>query len=139
MLDALIRAHKSGDQQGALLRAYHLAFLVLALPGVPFGGLYWLTKPAPHGLTVAVVLVGVSVILTALVLEKVRRTIRPNPTLPPMPERLTAALQLGSAPGVPFLLGCSSFHDALTWLGCWLVALTAYLLGRQRVLELSRK
>ena len=139
MLDGLIRAHKSGDQRGALLRAYHLAYLVLAVPGVPLGLLYWLTKPAPHGATIALALVGVSVLLAGVVLEKVRRTIANAQTPLPAPERLTAALQLGSAPGVPFLLGCSSFHDVLTWLGCWAVALIAYLLGRQRVLELSRK
>lgn len=139
MLDALIRAHKSGDQQGALLRAYHLAFLALAIPGVPLGLLYWLSRPAAHTLTTAAVLIGVSVALAAVVFEKVRRTAAITPAPLPVPERLTAAIQLGSAPGVPFLLGCSSFHDLPTWLGCWAVALGAYLLGRQRVLELSRK
>lgn len=139
MFDGLLQAHKAGDHKEALMRAYHLALLVLAVPGVPLGLLYWFTRPAPHTVVVSLVLVGVSALLAAGVLEKVRRTVQASPAALPVPERLTAALQLGSAPGVPFLVGCSSFHDGLTWLGCWAVALMAYLLGRQRILDLSRK
>lgn len=139
MLDGLIHAYQSGDQKGALLRAYHLALLVLAVPGVPLGLLYSLMKPAAHTTSTALALVGLSVVLAGAVLEKVRRSVSsPGQPFPP-PERLAAALQLGSAPGVPFLLGCAAFHDPLTWLGCWAVALAAYLLGRQRVLDISRK
>lgn len=139
MLDGLIHAYQSGDQKGALLRAYHLALLVLAVPGVPLGLLYSLMKPAAHTTSIALALVGLSVVLAGAVLEKVRRSVSsPGQPFPP-PERLAAALQLGSAPGVPFLLGCAAFHDPLTWLGCWAVALAAYLLGRQRVLDISRK
>lgn len=139
MLDGLIHAYQSGDQKGALLRAYHLALLVLTVPGVPLGLLYSLMKPAAHTTSIALALVGLSVVLAGAVLEKVRRSVSsPGQPFPP-PERLAAALQLGSAPGVPFLLGCAAFHDPLTWLGCWAVALAAYLLGRQRVLDISRK
>lgn len=139
MLDGLIHAYQSGDQKGALLRAYHLALLVLAVPGVPLGLLYSLMKPAAHTTSIALALVGLSVVLAGAVLEKVRRSVSsPGQPFPP-PERLAAALQLGSAPGVPFLLGCAAFHDPPTWLGCWAVALAAYLLGRQRVLDISRK
>ncbi|MFC3861780.1 hypothetical protein ACFOPQ_13515 [Deinococcus antarcticus] len=142
MLDGLIHAYQSGDQKGALLRAYHLALLVLAVPGVLLGLLYSLMKPAAHTTSIALALVGLSVVLAGAVLEKVRRSVSsvssPGQPFPP-PERLAAALQLGSAPGVPFLLGCAAFHDPLTWLGCWAVALAAYLLGRQRVLDISRK
>ena len=139
MLDGLIHAYQSGDQKGALLRAYHLALLVLAVPGVPLGLLYSLMKPAAHTTSIALALVGLSVVLAAAVLEKVRRSVSSPGQPSPPPERLAAALQLGSAPGVPFLLGCAAFHDPLTWLGCWAVALAAYLLGRQRVLDISRK
>lgn len=139
MLDGLIHAYQSGDQKGALLRAYHLALLVLAVPGVPLGLLYSLMKPAAHTTSIALALVGLSVVLAGAVLEKVRRSVSSPGQPSPPPERLAAALQLGSAPGVPFLLGCAAFHDPLTWLGCWAVALAAYLLGRQRVLDISRK
>lgn len=139
MLDGLIHAYQSGDQKGALLRAYHLALLVLAVPGVPLGLLYSLMKPAAHTTSIALALVGLSVVMAGAVLEKVRRSVSSPGQPSPPPERLAAALQLGSAPGVPFLLGCAAFHDPLTWLGCWAVALAAYLLGRQRVLDISRK
>lgn len=139
MLDGLIHAYQSGDQKGALLRAYHLALLVLAVPGVPLGLLYSLMKPAAHTTSIALALVGLSVVLAGAVLEKARRSVSSPGQPSPPPERLAAALQLGSAPGVPFLLGCAAFHDPLTWLGCWAVALAAYLLGRQRVLDISRK
>lgn len=132
MLEQLARDVKAGTPEArrqALNRVYHLALLALALPGLPLGLLYRVTRPATFSWPITLALVLLAVFFAAYVLWRNRSV----PADQPLAERLTSAMQLAAAPGIPFLLGCAAFHDLKTWWSCWLVALLAYALARRLV------
>lgn len=117
--DALVRAAR---------RAYTLAFLALAVPGLPLGGLYLLTRPGALPLSAVLGLGGMGIGFAAAAFWLAGRAAR-DPALPPARAALTAAMQAASAPGIAFLLGCALLHDLRGVVLLWALALCAYLLG----------
>ncbi|MDB5044269.1 MAG: hypothetical protein JWQ08_319 [Deinococcus sp.] len=128
MLQALAQALNSGegaDLLRAARRAYTLAFTALAVPGLPLGALYLLTRPAPTPPAGVVGLVLVALILAGAALYLARRAAR-DPLLPPRRTALSAAMQAGTAPAVPFLLGCATFSQPAIAAGLWVLAAVLY-------------
>lgn len=128
MLEAFARELRAGTPEKltrAARRAQALAFLVLAAPGLPLGALYLLTQPAPLPLAwvAALVLLGA---LLALVPLRLARRAALDPAQRPAQRVLTAAMQAGTAPAVPFLLGCVCFHQPAALAALWLVAALAF-------------
>ncbi|WP_189006655.1 hypothetical protein [Deinococcus malanensis] len=113
-------------------RAYTLAFLALAVPGLPLGGLYLLTRPNVLPVGALLGLAGLGVVFAGTVFWLAGRVAR-DPALPPTRAALTAAMQGASAPGIAFLLGCALLHDLRGLLLLWGLALAAYLLGYGQV------
>lgn len=121
--DALIRAAR---------RAYTLAFLALAVPGLPLGGLYLLTRPGTLPVSALLGLAGLGMVFGGAVFWLAGRVAR-DPALPPSRAALTASMQAASAPGIAFLLGCALLHDLRGVSLLWGLALCAYLLGYGQV------
>lgn len=131
MLDAFARELRAGtpaDLVRAARRAQALAFLVLALPGLPLGTLYLLTKPAPLPPTGVAALGLLAALLAWIALRLARRAAR-DPGQSPSRTALGAAMQAAPAPGVPFLLGCALFAQPAALALLWLVAALAYFLA----------
>ena len=66
MLERLSRDLNASDpaiQKRGSLRAFHTVLLCLALPGLPLGLLYWLSRPAPYPLWAALGLAGLGAAL----------------------------------------------------------------------------
>lgn len=132
MLERLSRDLNASDpaiQKRGSLRAFHTVLLCLALPGLPLGLLYWLSRPAPYPLWAALGLAGLGAALGLAALHFARHTAR-DPRLPPKEAALTSAMQLASAPAVPFLLGCAALHQPLALLLLWLTAAALYASAR---------
>ncbi|MFB9990732.1 hypothetical protein ACFFLM_01850 [Deinococcus oregonensis] len=128
MLKALAQDLSSGqgaDLLRASRRAYALAFAVLAAPGVPLGALYLLTRPTPTPLAGLLGLVGVALLLACTALYLARRAAR-DPLLPPRRTALSAAMQAGTAPAVPFLIGCATFSQPVVTVGLWVLTAVLY-------------
>lgn len=135
MLEALARDLRAGtpaDLVRAAHRAQAAAFLILALPGMPLGGLYLLTRPAPLSLLWAAALVGLAALLALLALRLARRAAR-DTLQPPARAALAAAMQAGTAPAVPFLLGCAFLAQPAVLAALWLVAALAFAVARASV------
>ncbi|BDP40168.1 hypothetical protein DAETH_01370 [Deinococcus aetherius] len=131
MFEALARDLRAGtpaDLTRAARRALVAAFLVLAVPGLPLGGLYLLTRPAllPAGWVAALVLL--AAVLAAAGLHLARLAAR-DPARPGAQVALTAAMQAGTAPAVPFLLGCVFFQQPAALAVLWLVSALAFVLA----------
>lgn len=113
------------ERVAGLRLALRLAFLTLALPGLPLGLLYLLTRPAPHDLTT-----GAALCLTALVLGLgtlwLARRAAVSPQIPREQRGLSAAIQGASAPAVAFLLGCASLSSWPVALVLWGLAAAFY-------------
>lgn len=138
MLETLLRDFQGTPEQQrqAYLKVFHLAFLVLAGPGVLLGGAYWLSRPASYAAGAGLSLAALGLLLGLLALWLARRSGRDS-RLPPRQARLTATIQAASAPAAPFLLGCAAFHVPLAWAACWGGAALCYLLARQFVVRAS--
>lgn len=121
------RTHTPEERRRGARLALRLAFCVLAAPGLPLGALYLLTRPAPLSWPVTLALLGLGLALGLLPLRLARQAAQ-DPALPPERRALTAAFQAGSAPAVPFLIGCACLASwpatALLW------GLAALLYGR---------
>ncbi|MEF2276670.1 hypothetical protein V3W47_00030 [Deinococcus sp. YIM 134068] len=129
MFEALARDLRAGtpaDLNRAARRAFVAAFLLLALPGLPLGGLYLLTRPAPLPAGWVAALALLAAVLAAAALSLARLAAR-DPKGPPAGAALTAAFQSGTAPAVPFLLGCACLHQPAAFLALWLVSALAFL------------
>lgn len=139
MLERLTRSLQGSpaERQGALLQVFHLAFLALAVPGLVLGGIYALTRPATYppdavlGLAVVGLLIGIAAVYMA------KNSAR-DPRLKPQQAALTAAMQLASAPAVPFLLGCTALNQLLALGVLWGLALLLYGYARGQVLQLGK-
>ncbi|UQN07344.1 hypothetical protein [Deinococcus sp. QL22] len=131
MLKALAQDLSSGqgaDLLRAARRAYTLAFVTVAAPGLPLGALYLLTRPMPTPPAGIVGLVVVALALACAALYLARRAAR-DPLLPPRRTALSAAMQAGTAPAVPFLLGCATFSQPAVTGGLWMLAAVLYALA----------
>ncbi|WP_019588077.1 hypothetical protein [Deinococcus apachensis] len=131
MLEAFARELRSGepaDLTRAARRAQVVAFLALALPGLPLGGLYLLTRPTPLTLPWAAGLAGMAALLALVVLRLARRAAHGG-AQPPSHAALTAAMQGGAAPAVPFLLGCAFLNQPAVLVLLWGVAALALVLA----------
>lgn len=131
MLETFARELRSGeaaDLTRAARRAQAVAFLALALPGLPLGGLYLLTRPAPLHLPWAAGLAGVAALLALVVLRLAGMAARGGGQ-PPSRPALTAAIQGGAAPAVPFLLGCAFLGQPAVLALLWAVAALALVLA----------
>lgn len=129
MFEALARDLRAGtpaDLTRAARRALVTAFLVIALPGLPLGGLYLLTRPAPLPAGWVAALVFLAAVLAAAGLHLARLAAR-DPSRPRPHVALTAAFQAGTAPAVPFLLGCVFFGQPAALAGLWVVSALAFL------------
>ena len=127
MLEAFARDLRAGtpaDLTRAARRAQAAAFLILALPGLPLGGLYLWTRPAPLPLPWAAALVGLAALLALVALRLARRAARDR-IQPPPRAALTAVMQGGTAPAVPFLLGCVFLGQPAVLGVLWLIAALA--------------
>lgn len=111
-------------------RAFHLALLALAAPGLPLGALYLLSGPAPSPAAVAWGLAALGLGFGLVALRLARQAARDVRGGPPGRAALTAAMQAASAPAVPFLLGCAALHQPLAWGLCWAAAGALYVLAR---------
>lgn len=131
LLQPLAQDLRAGTRP-ALLRAarrvYALAFVALALPGLPLGGLYHLTAPPPVPLWAVLVLTALGVGLAALATRLAARAAH-DPALSPDRAALTAAIQAASAPGSAFLVGCGLLGDALGMALLWTLALATAWAG----------
>ncbi|WP_102127606.1 hypothetical protein [Deinococcus planocerae] len=130
MFEALARDLRTGtpaDLTRAARRAFVAAFLVIAVPGLPLGGLYLLTRPAPLSAGWVTALVLLAAVLAAAGLHLARLAARDS-TGPGPQVTLTAAMQAGTAPAVPFLLGCVFFSQPTALAALWLVSALAFVL-----------
>jgi hypothetical protein len=128
MLEALaqgLRAGAPADLTRAARRALALAFLVIAAPGPPLGALYLLTRPAPLSPVWVLALTGLGALLALIPLRLARQAAR-DPAQAPARAALTAALQAGTAPAVPFLLGCAFLAQPAALAALWSVAVLAF-------------
>lgn len=135
MLEALARdlhTGAPGDLTRAARRAQGLAFAALAAPGVPLGLLYLLTRPEPLAPAWVAALTLLGAVLALVPLRLARDAAR-DPSVPPARAALTAALQAGTAPAVPFLMGCACLAQPAAVLALWGVAALAYALARAGV------
>lgn len=135
MFRAFVREVGSGhpaDLVRAARRAQAAAFAVLAVPGLPLGAVYALSGPAALPPLWVAALAGLGALLAALVLRLARHAAR-DPAQPPARAVLTAALQSGGAPAVPFLLGCTLFAQPLAALALWALAGLGYAAAWGRV------
>lgn len=136
-LSRQLQAPQVAVRQQALQRAFYLAGAFMLLPGLPLGLIYQLTRPAPFGMGTALALVlaaGALSFLAFRLAEQVRQAEPPGRTA-----RLSAALQLGSAPAVPALLAVACWHVPLALLGCLGVAVVAYVLAMRRLHTLANE
>ncbi|GAA5513866.1 hypothetical protein Dcar01_02614 [Deinococcus carri] len=127
MLDAFARDLRGGtpaDLTRAARRAQMVALAVLALPGLPLGGLYLLTRPAPLPLPWVAALGLLAAGLALLALRLARGAAR-DPQPPPPRRALAAAIQAAPAPAIPFLLGCAFLAQPAAWAVLWGVAVLA--------------
>ncbi|GMA14776.1 hypothetical protein E5F05_19900 [Deinococcus metallilatus] len=127
MLDTFARELRAGtpaDLTRAARRAQAVALLALALPGLPLGGLYLLTKPAPLPFPWVAALALLAALLALAALRLAHRAAR-QPVQPPSRAALTAAIQAAAAPAAPFLLGCVFLAQPLALALLWLVAALA--------------
>ena len=120
------------EQLAGMRLALRLAFLVLALPGLPLGLLYLLTRPAPLSLPVTAALVGTALVLGLGTLWLARRA-AVNPDIPREQRGLSAAIQGASAPAVAFLLGCASLSSWPALLLLWGMAAAFYFFVWQQL------
>ncbi|KQR33090.1 hypothetical protein [Deinococcus sp. Leaf326] len=121
-------------------RAFHLALLALAAPGLPLGALYLLSAPAPYPAAAAwgFAALGLGFGLVALRLARQAARDTRAPAQAPGRAALTAAMQAASAPAIPFLLGCAALHQPLAWGLCWAAAAALYLLARTQLPAYAR-
>ena len=115
------------ERVAGLRLALRLAFVVLALPGLPLGLLYLLTRPAPLGWLVTAALFLTALLLGLGTLWLARRAVV-NPQIPREQRALSAAIQGASAPAVAFLLGCASLSSWPAALLLWGLAAAFYAL-----------
>ena len=134
-LAAQVGSAQPEQRAGALLRAFHLSLGLALAPGLLFGGLYLLTRPATLPLPTSLMLTGLGLILALLAFRLARHTAASD--LPAPARRLTAALQLASAPAIPALLGLAFLHDPRVLIGGGLVALLAYAQARAALRRLA--
>ncbi|SMB95646.1 hypothetical protein [Deinococcus hopiensis] len=129
MLEALardLRGPSHADLTRAARRAQALALLALAAPGLPLGGLYTLTRPAP--LTPPWVgAVTLLAALLALVALRLAHLAARDPVGPARGVVLNASMRAATAPGVPFLLGCVFLRQPAALLALWGMAALALL------------
>ncbi|SEI83640.1 hypothetical protein SAMN04488058_10210 [Deinococcus reticulitermitis] len=126
------RTHTPEERLRSARLALRLAFLVLAAPGLPLGLLYLLTRPAPLAWSVTLALVGLSLGLGLLPLRLARQAAQ-DTTLPPERRALTAAFQAGSAPAIPFLVGCAALASWPAAALLWALAAFLYLFAWRQV------
>lgn len=133
MLDALtrdLRAASPASLTRAARRAYTLAFLTLAVPGVPLGAVLALWRPLdPGGAGQLISLVALAAALAGVALYLAGRTAR-DPSLRAPHGLLAAAIQRATAPAVPFLIGCAFLRSGVTVALLWGLALLLFLVGR---------
>ncbi|MCP2015420.1 hypothetical protein L1280_002582 [Deinococcus sp. HSC-46F16] len=135
MFEAFVREVGSGqpaDLVRAARRAQAAGFGVLALPGLPLGAVYALSGPALLPPLWVAVLAGLGALLAALVLRLAHSAAR-DPGQPPARAVLTAALQSGGAPAVPFLLGCTLLAQPPAVVALWALAGLGYAAAWNRV------
>jgi len=135
MLEAFARELRAGtpaDLTRAARRAQAVAFIALAAPGLPLGGLYLLTRPAPLSLPWMGALVGLAALLALLALRLAHGAAR-DPRIPAPQVTLNAAMRAATAPGVPFLLGCAFLGQPDALAALWLVAALAFRVAWTRV------
>lgn len=136
MLDTFTRLAARGGTPGERLRgarlALRLAFLVLAAPGLPLGLLYLLTRPAPLSWSVTLALAGLSLLLALLPLRLARQAAQ-DAALPPERRALTAAFHAGSAPAIPFLIGCACLVSWPATALLWGLAALLYLFAQRQL------
>lgn len=123
-LTAALRGTPAEQVRGMRL-ALRLAFTVLALPGLPLGLLYLLTRPAPLPLQTALLLGGLALLLGLGTLWLARRA-AVNPDIPREQRGLTAAIQGASAPAAAFLMGCACLSSWPALLLLWSLAALLY-------------
>ncbi|MFC5848902.1 hypothetical protein [Deinococcus petrolearius] len=124
-----LRAGPAGLER-ASRRAFHLALLALAAPGLPLGALYLLSGPAPFPAAAAWGLGVLGLGFGLVALRLARQAARDVRGGPPGRAALTAAMQAAGAPAVPFLLGCAALHQPLALGLCWAAAAVLYVLAR---------
>lgn len=134
-LSIQLQAPQVAVRQQALQRAFYLAGAFVLLPGLPLGLIYQLTRPAPFGTGTALVLVLAAASLSFLAFRLAEQVRQAEPG--GRAARLSAALQLGSAPAVPALLAVACWHVPLALLGCLGVSVMAYLLAVRRLHALA--
>ena len=132
MLEAFARDLRGGTPEQlirAARRAQGLAFLALAAPGLPLGGLYLLTRPVPvpAGWLGAVVLLAAVISLAAL---RLAHSAARDPVTPAAQTALNAAMRGATAPAVPFLLGCAFLAQPAALALLWGLAGLAFLAAR---------
>ncbi|ALW89740.1 hypothetical protein [Deinococcus actinosclerus] len=135
MLDGLTRDLRAGDAHSrvrAARRAHQLAFLTLAVPGLPLGALLALLRP--QRVQEPVTFLGVlllALLLAGVAWQLARRTARDEQLAQPQ-RQLAGAMQAATVPAVPFLIGCAFLASPLAAALLWGTALTLFLLTRPR-------
>ncbi|WP_288432979.1 hypothetical protein [uncultured Deinococcus sp.] len=132
-----LRAGPAGLDRAAR-RAFHLALLALAAPGLPLGALYLLSGPAPFPAAAAWGLGGLGLAFGLVALRLARRAARDVQAGPPGRALLAAAMQAASAPAVAFLLGCAALNQPLAWGLCWGASAALYGLARAQLPAYAR-
>ncbi|PNY83034.1 hypothetical protein [Deinococcus koreensis] len=135
MLEAIARDFQAGTREGlicAARRAYGLALLALAVPGVVLGGLLWLSGPASTPWPAVAGLLGLGLVLAAGALYLAHQVAR-RPDLPARQAALTGSIQAATAPGVLFLLGCTLLAQPLALAAFWALALGLHALVWSRL------
>lgn len=127
-----LRGGTATDLIRAARRAQLYALLALAAPGLPMGGLYLLTRPAPLP---TAWLGGVVLLAAALALISLRlaHSAARDPVPPAAHTALNAAMRGATAPAVPFLLGCAFLSQPAALAGLWGLSALAFLAARALV------
>lgn len=135
MLEPFVRDMRLGTREGLLraaLRMFHLSCAAIALPGLLLGGIYALTQPQPIPLRAVLGLAGIALLLGGLALHLARRAAN-DVKQPASRAALTAAIQAGTVPAVPWLIGCTFFAQPLALLLLWAVAGLLYATMRAQL------
>lgn len=130
MLDAFAREMKAGTREGltrAARRAYGLALLALAVPGVLLGLLLLLSEPEGTPWPAVSGLLGLGLALAGVALYLAVQAAR-RPDLPVRQAALTGSIQAATAPGVLFLLGCTMLAQPLALAAFWVLAVGLHAL-----------
>ncbi|MFC4638130.1 hypothetical protein [Deinococcus hohokamensis] len=135
VVQALARDLQAGTRPSLLSaarRTYGLALVALGLPGLPLGGLYLLTGPAPLPLWALLAVAGLGAVLAVFALRLAAQAAR-DPLLSPARAALMAAIQAAAAPGTVFLLGCALLSDLRGLALLWTLALFLTWAGWQKL------